>query len=175
MMKNLNDQNLNDTLKKVRSDIPRVMEMLGIHRHESVDNWIQIIDKKLLTKLSPDFPLMVTICGGGSAGKSTLFNSIVGERLSPVGGRAGLNRRVLFSVHEAILENPDFLLTLFEHFGTLPHPFKDKEELMTPGDPVYVLKCDSQKPGSNGHAGFRYRCKRRLHQSGGFTASPGII
>jgi len=139
MMKNLNDQNLNDTLKKMRSDIPRVMEMLGIHRHESVDNWIQIIDKKLLTKLSPDFPLMVTICGGGSAGKSTLFNSIVGERLSPVGGRAGLNRRVLFSVHEAILEKPDFLLTLFEPFGTLPHPFKDKEELMTPGDPVYVL------------------------------------
>ena len=97
MMKNLNDQNLIDALKKLRGDIPRVMDVLGLDRHKEAEPWAQIIDKKLLTKLSPDFPLMATICGGGSSGKSTLFNSIVKEGLSPVGGRAGLNRRVLFS------------------------------------------------------------------------------
>ncbi len=81
---------------------------------------------------------MVTICGGGSSGKSTLFNSIVKEELSPVGGSAGLNRRVLFSAHEELLENPDFLSALFEPFGTLPRPLKDRNELTTPGPPVYV-------------------------------------
>jgi hypothetical protein len=138
MMKNLNDQNLTDALKKVRADIPRVMDVLGSHRHKALEPWAQIIDKKLLTKLSPDFPLMVTICGGGSSGKSTLFNSIVKERLSPVGGSAGLNRRVLFSAHGELLEKPDFLSALFEPFGTLPRPLSDKNELTTPGHPVYM-------------------------------------
>jgi hypothetical protein len=139
MMKNLNDQNLIDALKKVRGDIPRAMDVLGLDRRKAAEPWAQIIDKKLLTKLSPDFPLMVTICGGGSSGKSTLFNSIVGEELSPVGGSAGLNRRVLFSAHGELLEKPDFLSALFEPFGTLPRPLKDKNELTTPGHPLYVL------------------------------------
>ncbi|MBW2405768.1 MAG: hypothetical protein JRF17_00240 [Deltaproteobacteria bacterium] len=139
MMKNLNDQNLIDALKKVRGDIPRVMDVLGFNRHKSADAWAQIIDKKLLTKLSPDFPLMVTICGGGSSGKSTLFNSIVKEGLSPVGGSAGLNRRVLFSAHGELLEKPNFLSAMFEPFGTLPRPLKDRDELTTPGHPVYVV------------------------------------
>jgi len=138
MMKNLDDQNLIDAIKKLRADIPRVMDVLGLDRHKETESWAQIIDKKLLTKLSPDFPLTVTICGGGSSGKSTLFNSIVKEELSPVGGSAGLNRRVLFSAHEELLENPQFLSALFEPFGTLPRPLNDRNELTTPGSPVYV-------------------------------------
>ena len=138
MMKNLNDKNLIDALKTVRGDIPRAMDVLGLDRHKAAKSWAQIIDKKLLTKLSPDFPLMVTICGGGSSGKSTLFNSILKERLSPVGGSAGLNRRVLFSAHGELLEKPDFLSALFEPFGTLPRPLRDENELTTPGRPAYV-------------------------------------
>ncbi|MEJ2656439.1 MAG: hypothetical protein P8012_04490 [Desulfobacterales bacterium] len=139
MMKNINDQNLNDALKKIRSDIPRVMDVLRIDRHNEADQWSQIIDKKLLTRLSPDFPLTVTICGGGSSGKSTLFNTIAGEPLSPVGGSAGLNRRVLVSAHGELLEKPNFLSALFEPFGSRPLPLKQKDELRTPGHPAYVL------------------------------------
>ncbi len=135
----MNDQNLNNALKKVRSDIPRVMDVLGLDRHKTTDAWAHIIDKKLLARLSPDFPLTITICGGGSSGKSTLFNTIAGEELSPVGGSAGLNRRVLASAHGELLEKPDFLSALFEPFGTPPLPLKHKDELMTPGHPVYVL------------------------------------
>jgi Dynamin family len=138
MMKNINDQHLNDALKKVRIDIPRAMDMLGLDRHTAANAWTQIIDKKLLARLSPDFPLTITICGGGSSGKSTLFNTIAGERLSPVGGRAGLNRRVLVSAHGGLLEKEDFLSTLFEPFGALPLPLKHKEELLSPGHPVCV-------------------------------------
>ena len=139
MMENINDQHLNDALKKVRIDIPRVMDMLGLDRHKAADAWTQVIDKKLLTRLSPDFPLTITICGGGSSGKSTLFNTIAGKRLSPVGGSAGLNRRVLASAHGELLEREDFLSELFEPFGTLPLPLKSKDELLTPGHPVYAL------------------------------------
>jgi nicotinamide riboside kinase len=62
--------------------------------------WTHALDVKLLPKLHPDFPLVVAICGGGSAGKSTLFNSLVGRPVSPMGGRAGLNRRVLAALNE---------------------------------------------------------------------------
>jgi hypothetical protein len=139
MTKKINDQHLNDALQKVRSDIPRVMDVLGLDRHKAADAWAQIIDKKLLARLSPDFPLTITICGGGSSGKSTLFNTIAGEELSPVGGSAGLNRRVLASAHGEFLNRADFLSALFEPFGTPPLPLKHKDELMTPGHPVYVL------------------------------------
>ncbi len=139
MTENINNQHLNDALKKVRIDIPRAMDVLGLDRHERADAWAQIIDKKLLTRLSPSFPLTVTICGGGSSGKSTLFNTIAGEHLSPVGGKAGLNRRVLASAHGDLLEKENFLSALFEPFGTLPLPLKHKDELLTPGQPVYVL------------------------------------
>ena len=139
MMENINDYHLNDALRKIRIDIPRAMEMLGLDRYKAVDAWAQIIDKKLLTRLSPDFPLTITICGGGSSGKSTLFNTIAGEQLSPVGGSAGLNRRVLASAHGELLESENFLPALFEPFGTLPLPLKHKKELLTPGNPLYVL------------------------------------
>lgn len=139
MMENINNQHLNDALKKVRIDIPRVMEVLGLDRHERADAWAQSIDKKLLTRLSPNFPLTITICGGGSSGKSTLFNTIAGEHLSPVGGTAGLNRRVLASAHGELLEKENFLSALFEPFGALPLPLKHKEALLTPGQPLYVL------------------------------------
>ena len=138
-MKTVNDQNLNNALKKVRNHIPRVMDLLGLDRHKTADAWAQIIDKKLLTRLSPEFPLTITICGGGSSGKSTLFNTIAGEALSPVGGTAGLNRRVLASAHGELLENPDFLSALLEPFGSVPLPLKHRDELMTPGHPVYIL------------------------------------
>ncbi len=139
MMKDINDLNLNNVLKKIRTDIPRAMDMLGLDRHKAADAWAQIIDKKLLTRLAPDFPLTITICGGGSSGKSTLFNTIAGEQLSPVGGSAGLNRRVLASAHGELLKKENFLSALFEPFGALPAPFKHKDELLTPGQPVYVL------------------------------------
>ncbi len=139
MMENINDQHLNDALRKVRIDIPRAMDMLGLDRHKAADAWAQIIDKKLLTRLAPDFPLTITICGGGSSGKSTLFNTIAGEQLSPVGGSAGLNRRVLASAHSELLEKENFLSALFEPFGTLPLPLKNKDELLSRGHPVYVL------------------------------------
>lgn len=140
-MENLYGQNLNDALQKLRSNIPRVTDGLGLDLGKDVVTWANIVDSKLLTRLSPDFPLMATICGGGSSGKSTLFNSLVGERLSPVGGSAGMNRRVLVSAHKELLSQPDILTALFEPFGCLPDPLKDMQDLTLPGCPSYVL-CD---------------------------------
>jgi hypothetical protein len=139
VMKNLYTHNLNDALRKLRDDIPRIVDLLGLHRGKETDTWAHILDHKLLVRLSPDFPIMATICGGGSSGKSTLFNSIVGDRLSPVGGSAGLNRRVLVSAHGDILHRPDILPALFEPFGHRPVRLENPQDLTLSGPPLYVL------------------------------------
>jgi len=138
-MENLYEQNLHDALLKLRNNIPRITDRLRNSDSRDIAAWTNIVDRKLLSRLSPNFPLMATICGGGSSGKSTLFNSLVGEPLSPVGGSAGINRRVLVSVHGDVLRQTDFLTSLFEPFGCLPEPLKDARDLTHTGCPFYAL------------------------------------
>lgn len=137
-METLYTQNTTHALKKLRRCIPDVQARLGLSRSMDIAAWTKIIDSKLLTRLSIDFPISATICGGGSSGKSSLFNAMVGEHLSPVGGSAGLNRRVLACVHREIFNRPDILSDLFEPFGCIPDPLKDTQDLTVPGSPIYV-------------------------------------
>ncbi len=141
-MENFYKQNINDALKILRTSIPALQDRLRLDRNKDVATWTKMVDGKLLTRLSSDFPIMATICGGGSSGKSSLFNSMVGKRVSPVGGSAGLNRRVLVSAHQEIFNRPSILPALFEQFGCLPDPLKDKKDLTIPGQPLYVLSDD---------------------------------
>ncbi len=138
-MEHLYKQNITDALKILRRCIPGVQDKLGLDQGKDIDGWTQIVDGKLLTRLSLDFPIMATICGGGSSGKSSLFNAMVGEGLSPVGGSAGLNRRVLASMHREIFNRPNVISALFEPFGCLPDPLKDTKDITVSGHPLYVL------------------------------------
>ena len=138
-MEHLYRQNITHALKILRRCIPGIQDRLKLGRSKDIASWTQIVDGKLLTRLSPDFPIMATICGGGSSGKSSLFNSMVGEHLSPVGGSAGLNRRVLASVHRKIFDRSNILAALFEPFGSLPDPLKNTKDLTVSGHPLYVL------------------------------------
>ena len=87
---------LYDALKQLREFIPRLADSLKLGAEAEISFWNDIVDAKLLSRLAPDFPVVAAICGGGSAGKSTLFNSLAGAHISPTGGTAGINRRVLF-------------------------------------------------------------------------------
>lgn len=135
-------QNIDDALRKLRDGIPKLTDMLKLDFGKDVTTWANIVDSKLLVRLSPDFPIMATICGGGSSGKSTLFNSLLGENFSPVGGSSGLNRRVLVSGNRKLVGQTDILSDLFEPFGCLPDLLKDKQDLTVPGCPLYVMNND---------------------------------
>lgn len=138
-MKHILDQNLNDALDKLKSDIPRLIDTLCIGDVVDLTSWTNVINGKLLPRLSSDFPLMAAVCGGGSSGKSTLFNSLVGDRLSPSGGKAGINRRILVSAPGELFRQQAFLTTLFRPFGEDSRPMEAKEELTVPGCPLYIL------------------------------------
>jgi len=132
-------QAIYDSLAQLRSNIPRLADLLQLGDEEAIRFWKVMVDAKLLSRLAPDFPVVAAICGGGSSGKSTLFNSLVGERFAPTGGTAGLNRRVLFSVPARRAGQTDLLTNLAKPFKAVPEPLKDPRELTTPGKPLYVL------------------------------------
>jgi hypothetical protein len=132
------DQTIHEALKSLRHEIPALAALLKLGDEQELSSWSNVIDAKLLSRFSPDFPLVAAICGGGSSGKSTLFNSLLGERLAPSGGRAGMNRRLLFSVPSDRLDQPDFVSNLVEPFDTTPQPLKAKDDLLDPGTPLYV-------------------------------------
>jgi hypothetical protein len=135
-----------DALKKLRENIPPLADLLKLGNDEEIRFWTDIVDAKLLTRLTPDFPVVAAICGGGSSGKSTLFNSLVGDHLAPTGGTAGLNRRVLFSIPAGRAGQTDLFADLARPFKSALDPLNAKEELTVPGKPLYVL---NQSPMNN--------------------------
>ncbi len=132
--------NAGNILQRLRSDIPAAADALCLDMPEGWRRWAHALDVKLLPKLQAEFPLVIAICGGGSAGKSTLFNSLIGNQVSPTGGKAGLNRRVLAAVHERHRDNEALFATLTHTLGGPLSPMLDARQLTAPGDPVYCVQ-----------------------------------
>ena len=129
---------LYDALKQLREHIPRLVDILKLDMDAEISHWKDIVDAKLLSRLAPDFPVVAAICGGGSSGKSTLFNSLARAHISPTGGKAGINRRVLISIPTRQAGQTDFMVDLARPFKEAPEQLQDAEELTRPGKPLFV-------------------------------------
>ena len=125
-------------LKDLRKALPRLLETVAPGTGSGLDTWCHVLDVKLLSRLGPDFPLVAAVCGGGSSGKSTLVNSLAGSPVSPVGGTAGLNRRVLLAFHPRWLKSDFFLAALEETLDTGFRQLEDPGQLKSPGPPLYA-------------------------------------
>ncbi len=128
-----------NALLDLKDGIPRLAQLLQCGQASEIASWRHIVEAKLIPRFSTDFPVVAAICGGGSSGKSTLFNSLAAERLAPAGGRAGMNRRVLFSVPETLVKQNRLVSDLAEPFKADLQPLKDSAELTRPGNPLYVI------------------------------------
>jgi hypothetical protein len=126
-----------DALNHLKDNIPDLAKLLKFGDGPDIASWINIVEAKLIPRFSSDFPIVTAICGGGSSGKSTLFNALSGERHAPIGGRAGMNRRVLFSVPETLVEQNRVVADLVEPFKSDLQPLKDSDDLTRPGNPLY--------------------------------------
>ena len=71
-----------EALQILRRTLPEAARLLHLDLGDAFKHWLRTVDQKLLPRLDADHPLTVAICGGGSAGKSTLFNSLVGHPVS---------------------------------------------------------------------------------------------
>jgi hypothetical protein len=124
-------------LQQLRNLLPRLTDLLCMQKAVEGEPW-QHLDARLLPLLDPELPLMVAICGGANSGKSTLFNSLLRVRLSPVRGDAGSTRRVLAAGHPDLFARASLIGSLFAPFGTLPETFDDPAALLDTGPPVYA-------------------------------------
>ena len=134
-----------NALINLKEGIPGLAQLLKFGDGSDIASWINIVEAKLIPRFSSDFPIVAAICGGGSSGKSTLFNSLSGERLAPAGGRAGMNRRVLFSVPETLVAQNRVVSDLAEPFKSDLQPLKDSADLTHPGNPLYVINRSGPK------------------------------
>ncbi len=128
-----------NSLKGLKEGIPGLAELLKFGDGSDIASWANVVEAKLIPRFSADFPIIAAICGGGSSGKSSLFNALSGERLAPTGGRAGMNRRVLFSIPARLAEQNRVVLDLAEPFKSDLQPLKNSAELTAPGNPLYVI------------------------------------
>ncbi len=139
-------QPLEKEIKTLREIVPQLVDRLRLDNDVDITTWQTLIDKKLLPKLAPDFPLVASICGGGSSGKSSLFNALIQDNISPTGGTAGINRRILISGNADSFSDGNRFADLFKTFGFRPEPLMDKNDLIRQGNARYVL--NTQTPSN---------------------------
>jgi hypothetical protein len=135
-VESLYDEATIDAIGRLKQDVAALADGMGLAAHQDIDEWNQAIETRLLPRLMPEFPLVAAICGGGSSGKSTLFNTLVGEPVSPTGGRAGINRRMLVALSAAHKSRSGIAEAIFDPFGCPPQPLGQMDQLTTPGDPL---------------------------------------
>ncbi len=124
-------------IETLRETLPVLIESLKLD--VDIAAWKSTVAKKVLPKLAPDFPLVAAICGGGSSGKSSLFNALIQEHASPTGGTAGINRRILISGNSRLSAGKKDFAALFEMFGFRPKPLRDINDLTRPGEACFIL------------------------------------
>ena len=128
---------LRPILESIHSQVPKVIEHLQIGDALPGEPW-RHLEATLMPLLDDRLPLMIAICGGANAGKSTLFNAFLRSDLSPVRGDAGSTRRVLVAGHPEVFDSQDLLVHLFEPFGSLPLPLEEPSMLLEAGPPVFL-------------------------------------
>ncbi len=107
------DISLHHALVDIRDSVESLYDSLSLDSVADLNGFKNVIDSKLLARTSPDYPLVVSIAGGGSTGKSTLFNAMTGAAYSIAKARAGLTRRTLAAIHPDVLHREGFLENLF--------------------------------------------------------------
>lgn len=132
----LYDEDTLEALRTLKDDAATLADLMVLDSRPAIDGWTQAVDTRLLPRLLPEFPLVAAICGGGSSGKSTLFNTLAGETISPTGGRAGINRRILISLNASHRDAPGIAASLFDPFGCPPRQMEQMAQLTSPGDPL---------------------------------------
>jgi len=128
---------LRDDLYLLRDELPALREQVGLP--ESTAAWRVRLTHSVLPAVDLDLPtLLVAITGGGSTGKSSLFNALAGAPLSQVAFRAGLTRRLLLAGHPDVLSGPDVARALLHRLPEPPVRWTSAEDTAQAGPPLFA-------------------------------------
>ncbi len=135
---------LRQSLIRVSQGLNDIASSLPDNERESCAGVISTLNRSVIPQLSSDCPLLVAVTGGGSTGKSTIFNFLAGAKVSASDPRAGYTRRMVAAIHPKVAGDTQKMQLLFERFraNSRPRVLTSPEEALEPGDPVYV-ECPS--------------------------------
>jgi len=129
---------LRDSLITLRDLLPVLAEESGPPTGDVAD-WLERLGHNALPALSfEQATLVVAVCGGGSTGKSTLFNSLAGQELSLAAFRAGLTQRIVLAAHPDTIAGPAAAGALFHRLDQAPQAWTAAERAGQPGPPLFA-------------------------------------
>lgn len=129
---------LRHDLYTLRDVLPELQRQAGLEVDPEAPWRVRLV-RSVLPSVELDLPtLLVAITGGGSTGKSSLFNALAGAPLSQVAFRAGLTRRLLLAGHPEVLSGPDVARALLHRLPEPPVPWSSAEDTNRPGPPLYT-------------------------------------
>jgi hypothetical protein len=129
---------LRTSLATLRRDLP-VLSARATGQPVARSEWLDRLERNLLPALDFAVPvLVVAVCGGGSTGKSTLFNLLAGQTLSQTAFRAGLTRRILMAAHPDVLADSRAAAALLHRLEAPPVAWRQAEDATQPGPPLFA-------------------------------------
>ena len=134
-------QRVSQALRAYREAFPNVAEKMGVEVDFERDEAWGVLGRTLLPNLGGDWLfLVVCIAGGNNSGKSSVFNAILGETLSPAGPAGGHTKRCVAALSPALRDSvsPDVLLPEFDVTETASADLATENG--TPGD-LILLQC----------------------------------
>ena len=139
-MKNLDTNDAEQAFTRIVEAAEKLLPLLIEEDKTKVRTAIDLSRRKVIPLLRHECPLLVAVTGGGSVGKSTLFNMLAGGRFSGVKSKAGYTRRTLAAIHPSVVSNTERMELLFDLFkkNAVPVSLKSPDEVLEPGDPLYV-------------------------------------
>ncbi len=139
-MKEMSTADAEQAFTRIVESAEKLLPLLVDDDKAKVRTSIELLKRKVIPLFRHECPLLVAVTGGGSVGKSTLFNLLAGGRYSGVKSKAGYTRRTLAAIHPSVVYNGERMELLFELFkkNAVPVSLNSPDEVLVPGDPLYV-------------------------------------
>lgn len=133
-------EHLRQNLIQLAAGLSSISQSLLGQEHEKCDSIVSQLNRSVIPQLEADCPLLIAVTGGGSTGKSTLFNALAGKKVSAANPTAGFTRRMVAAIHPKVVADERKMALLFERFraNARPRKLESADEALQPGEPVYV-------------------------------------
>ena len=133
-------EQLRQSLVQLSAGLSVISASLPEQEREKCNGIVSQLNRSIIPQLEADCPLLIAVTGGGSTGKSTIFNSLAGKKASAAHPRAGFTRRMVAAIHPKVVADERKMALLFERFraNARPRKLEAANEALQPRDPVYV-------------------------------------